>query len=229
MTTKKVLILDGAIYRDIYKPTDHWQRLLGEVPSDSVHLPSFEKIPDISGYTHIIVTGSEASILQAAPWFALEAAVIREAVEKDIPILGSCFGHQMLFDTLSGPEYVGRMDTPELGWANVEVTSDDPLLDGIPSSFNVFVSHFDEAKALRGPWTILARNESCAVHIARFGGKPVWGVQSHPEITPVDGKALLIGLSGRMPDHADRLLEVAAQDSKDDGIAERLVSNFLGV
>ena len=93
---KKVLILDGAIDLDSYRPTDEGRNLLGGVPADSVHLPSGEIVPDLKTYSHIIVTGSEASIVEPAPWFEVEARAVREAFGLGKRLLGSCFGHQML-------------------------------------------------------------------------------------------------------------------------------------
>jgi len=74
---KRVLILDGSIWPEIYRPTDHWRTLLGSVPVDSVHVSSGEAIPDLEPYTHLIVTGSEASITNREPWYEVQVEATR--------------------------------------------------------------------------------------------------------------------------------------------------------
>ena len=59
----RVLILDGSLNREIYSPTRGWRQYLGDVPSDSVHVSRGETPPPLDPYTHLIVTGSEASIV----------------------------------------------------------------------------------------------------------------------------------------------------------------------
>jgi len=224
---KRVLIIDGSIYPDIYRPADHWRALLGEVPSGSTHLPSGEPVPDLAGYSHIILTGSESSIFADDPWFEVESKVILDAFEEEKAILGSCFGHQMLARTLSGREYVALSPTPELGWTSVEVVEKDELFDGQKNPFFVFVSHFDEVRNPPAPWKILARSERCAVHAMRYGDRPIWGVQSHPEITPEDGRVLLEGFIEKTPDKAHLIRPALTQTPRDDRLAAEIVRRFL--
>jgi GMP synthase-like glutamine amidotransferase len=224
---KRVLIADGSIFPEIYKPTEHWRRLLGEVGSDSIHLPSGDPIPALDDYSHLIITGSEASVIDDIDWFAAEELLIREAVKLHKPILGSCFGHQMLARAISGIEYARRSASPELGWNSIEVTGQDELFDGIKNPFSVFVSHFDEVCDPPLPWKVLGANEACAVHIMRYADRPVWGIQSHPEITPEDGRILLEGLNERIPEGSDLILAALQQKPCDDRIAEEIVQRFL--
>jgi len=223
----KVLVLDGSIYPDIYRPADHWRALLGPVEADAPHLPSGDPVPDVAGYSHLIVTGSEASIAQPEPWYDVEVEVVRRAFDLGLPILGSCFGHQLLAVALSGPGFARPSSTPELGWAPVQVLRNDPLLDGLPNPFHVFVSHFDEVWDPPAPWVVLARNERCAVHVMRYGDRPIWGIQAHPEITPADGRMLLEGFLDKAPDKAHLVRPALAQTPRDDGLAEAIVRRFL--
>jgi GMP synthase-like glutamine amidotransferase len=224
---KRALILDGTIYPDIYGPTAQWRELLGDVPSDSVHVPSGEHIPDLAGYTHLVVTGSEASITKPEPWYEREVECVRRAVERGVAVLGSCFGHQILAVALSGAEHAAPSPTPELGWIQVEITADDPLLEGLPSPFWVFASHFDEVPSPPEPWHVLARSERCAVHVMRHGDDPVWGIQAHPEITPEQGRVLLEGFLEKAPEKADLVRAALEGEVRDDLTAPAIVRNFL--
>ncbi len=78
-------------FPDIYRPADEWRALLGGAPADVVHLPSGELVPDLAPYTHVFVTGSEASINLPESWFGVEAEAVRRAFELGKPMLGSCF------------------------------------------------------------------------------------------------------------------------------------------
>lgn len=224
---KRVLILDGSIYPEMYGPTAEWRALLGAVPSDSVHLPSGEEAPDLGGYSHLILTGSEASIVRPEPWYEVEAAAVRRAFELGLPILGSCFGHQMLARALSGAEHVGASSTPEIGWIEVEITGNDPLLEGVPRPWRVFASHFDEVPAPPAPWRVLARSPRCAVHVMRFGDRPIWGIQAHPEIPPDHARALMEGFVERVPDKANLIRPALSETPRDDGVGGILVRRFL--
>jgi len=224
---KRVLILDGSIFPEMYRPSDQWRDLIGTAASDSVHLPSGEEVPDLSGYSHLVVTGSEASIVASEPWYEVEAAAVREAVERGLSVLGSCFGHQMLARALSGPGFAAASSTPELGWTRIEITHPDPLLDGLPNPFWVFVSHFDEVRDPPPPWRVLARSAGCAVQVMRHGDSPVWGIQAHPEIPPVQGRALLLGFIEKHPEKAPLLERALAMTPRDDRVAGEIVRRFL--
>ncbi|MBI5537354.1 MAG: type 1 glutamine amidotransferase [Deltaproteobacteria bacterium] len=225
---RRVLILDGSIFPEMYTPTAGWRQWLGEVASDSVHLPSGGSVPDLAAYSHLIVTGSESSIVRPEPWFEAEAEAVRRAFDRGIPILGSCFGHQMLARTLSGLPCVARSTTPEIGWVAVEWTASDPLIDGLPNPTWMFTSHFDEVRDLPAPWKVLGKSAGCRVAAMRFGDRPIWGIQPHPEITPREGRILMEGFLARAPDKASLIQPALAQQPRDDAAIVEIVRRFLG-
>jgi GMP synthase-like glutamine amidotransferase len=224
---RRVLIVDCCIYPDIYRPVEHWRVLLGGVPSDAVHLPSGEAAPDLAAYTHLVLTGSEASIVKPEPWYQVEIDLVRGAAKQGKAMLGSCFGHQMLALALSGLRHVRASATPELGWAAVEVVSEDPLLARLPNPFHAFVAHFDEVHDPPPPWRVLARSEGCTVQVMRYGDKPIWGVQAHPEIDPENGRALLEGLAVKAPEEAGLVRRALAQTPRDDRVVAEMLRRFL--
>ena len=224
---KRVLIVDCCIYPDIYRPVEHWRALLGDVPADAVHLPSGEKAPDPGAYSHVVLTGSEASIVRPEPWYEIEAGLVRRAAALGKAMLGSCFGHQMLALALSGPRHVRMSATPELGWTAVDIVADDPLLARLPNPFHAFVAHFDEVDDPPPPWRVLARSTGCEVQVMRYGDEPVWGVQAHPEIDPETGRALLAGLAAKAPERAGLVGRALAQTPRDDRVVAEMVRRFL--
>jgi GMP synthase-like glutamine amidotransferase len=225
----RVLILDGSLYPEMYRPTDGWRQWLGAVSFDSVHLPTGDRVPDLAAYTHLIVTGSEASIVRPDPWFEVEADAVRQAARRGLRILGSCFGHQMLARTLSGPACVARSETPEMGWVQVSWLAHDELLDGLGERCWMFTSHFDEVRNLPEPWKVLACSDGCRIAAMRYGEAPIWGIQPHPEITPAEGKLLLEGFAKRAPDKAALVRSALSQESRDDGAITPIVAKFLAL
>ncbi len=141
-------------------------------------------MPAIDGFTHLVLTGSEASILRWAPWMTREAELVRAAADNDVRMLGSCFGHQMLVAALCGREALQRAARPEVGWTALDVVGRDELTDGLPNPWTVFSFHFDEVAAPPPPpWRVLARSHDCGTQIIRWGSAAVWGIQGHPEIS----------------------------------------------
>jgi len=222
-----VLILDNSLNRPIYRPVQQWKRHLDGVPTDAVHMPSAEELPSLDGYTHVIITGSTASLVTPPAWADVEAELVREAAERKLAILGSCFGHQMLVYALSGPEYVARAASPEVGWVAVEMSAEDPLFAGLPSPWHAFAWHYDEVVDPPPPWKVLGSTPACDVHAIRYGDAPIWGLQSHPEATPCDAKTLLLLQRLFRDGNSIELCVALCQKPRDDKIIGVLVERFL--
>ena len=225
----RVLIVDNAVHRFLFRPAWHWKAHLKRVDSVTVNLPSGAAIPSLDRFSHVILTGSETSILAPKPWFEKEAKLIRDAVDRGIPILGSCFGHEMLVHALSGPEYLRRADPPEVGWAEVEIVASDPLLDGLPNPWSTFVFHFGEVIDPPAPWRVLGRSRHCKTHVLRYGDRPVWGIQAHPEISSRKARlflrfTLLLGLRP-----ARQILRALRNAPPRNDVADTVLRRFLEV
>jgi len=165
---KRILILGNSIDQSISRPVEEWARYLDKVPFDAVQLPSNEPAPSLDRYTHVLLTGSDASFRQLQPWFDVEADVVRYAADRGLVVLGCGFGHQMLVWALSGPEYVRRARIPELGWVAIDIAKTDPLLANLPNPWHTYTAHVDEVVAPPDPWRILASTAACAVQVMRY-------------------------------------------------------------
>jgi len=221
--TTRVLILDNAIHRDVYRPFQHWRAVFPPwitlVRSLREEMP-----PTLRGVSHLLVTGSEASILDRDAWVEPRLALIRRAAERGMPILGSCHGHQMIALAFGGPGCVRRAARPEIGWIAIEPDYDDPMFDGADRPTWVFVSHFDEVSELPPEFVAPARSERCGIHALRHEHLPIWGVQSHPEILPDQGDRLLQGFRDLDPRVAAAEVDRPARDT---GYVHDLVRLFL--
>jgi len=178
----RLLVLDNSGFPLLFREDRAWFAHFSGAEITSVNIPSGQAIPALNGFTHILAGGSEASILKPKPWFDREADILRQAVDRGMPVLGSCFGHQMVVYALSGAEFITRSLQPEIGWITLQQVTDDALLSDVTYPWRTFAYHFDEATALPLPWRVLARSEACSTQIVRYGEKPVWGIQPHPEI-----------------------------------------------
>jgi len=134
------------------------------------------------GYTHLILSGSEASTTTDQPWDRALAALVHRFVEAGKPILGICYGHQFLAKALAGPEHVRRAAQPEFGWLSPRLEA-SPLFQGLIEP-EFMVCHYDEVFDLPVDFKVLASSPRCAVHAFQYKDLPVWGVQFHPEYGP---------------------------------------------
>ncbi|MEN6370249.1 MAG: type 1 glutamine amidotransferase [Thermotogota bacterium] len=180
----RVLLLDNTVHPRLFPLGKRWAaRLASEASVAVVRAPTTRTLPDVRDYTHLVLTGSEASLLKPPAWVHREAELVRTATDGDVRILGSCFGHELLVWALSGPEYLTWAARPEMGWTSVDIVERDSLLRDVPSPWTVFAFHVAEVVSPPPPWRVLARSSRCATHVLRYGEKPIWGLQAHPEIT----------------------------------------------
>jgi GMP synthase (glutamine-hydrolysing) len=140
----------------------------------------------------VIVTGSPLSVTEPAPWMRQTAGWMREAGEQRVPVLGVCFGHQLLAWSFGVPIVKNRLGR-EIGTIEVDLTPEgraDPLFSGLPGRLTVQATHEDIAAEVPKGTTLLASNELCGVQ-AFAAGKYLRAVQFHPEIQPGAMKSLI--------------------------------------
>lgn len=222
----KVAIIDNSIDKEIYDPVNHWSSFLDvEWRAFRAKNSSF---PDNikKDLTHVILTGSEASIMDRPQWVLDEIEFIRDVVDKKIPLLGSCYGHQIIALSLSGPQFVRRSPSPEIGWIPIEILKDSKLL-GKKGLFYSFSIHFDEVIGLEDDYDILASTKRCPIHAFKKKGAPVWGIQAHPEISPEEGKILLKNLINRREGPIDIFNKALHSIPRDSGIIKNVIDTFI--
>jgi len=220
--------IDNSIDSSVYNPEEHWKLYL-DVEWDSFkatksHFPDFSE----GRYTHLLLTGSEASIIEREKWVLEEVEVIHEAIDKGIPILGSCYGHQLLAFALFGPPSVRRSKHPEVGWIPVQIKKDSEIL-GKKRQVHSFSVHFDEVVEVDGNLHVLASSQYCPIQAFQWKNKPVWGIQIHPEINVPHARTLLknlISLNLKTSPVYEKALRSTPNDS---GLIRQIVKGFLGL
>jgi GMP synthase-like glutamine amidotransferase len=228
----RLLIVDLSVNPAIYRPVEHWRphvEALG-VPVDVCRPPDGAAPAELAPYSHAILTGSEASILDDTEWIVRACELTRALAERQVRLLGSCFGHQLLGRALSGRAFVRRTPTPEFGWVEVrkcEGGPQDPLTAALPERCHVYASHFDEVFPLPGGWERVAETSRCACAVIRHNGGRAWGIQPHPEIGIEEGQALQESYLRTMPDRRGVLEGAWQAVPRDDRIAAAIVRGFL--
>ena len=183
----RILFLDNSIDNDIYRPLRYWEPLL-LFPYDLFRVSAMELPNELDSYSHILITGSAASVLEDTAWMQAEVDLIQKAVNKGKVILGSCFGHQMIARSLFGVAAVRKRENPEIGWPDIQIVSSDSLFGESGRTIHTFIIHHDDVCALpEEKAKIIARSDECDILAFKVKGRPVWGVQPHFEIGIVQG------------------------------------------
>ena len=131
-----------------------------------------------------VLTGSHAMVSDRADWSEALGTWLATAVQQQTPVLGICYGHQLLAHALGGevgPNEVGR----EMGTVRIHLhpaAQEDPLFARLPASFAAQATHLQSVLRPPAGATVLAHNEHDACHAFRWGDA-AWGVQFHPEFS----------------------------------------------
>ena len=116
------------------------------------------------------------------PWLADEAAFLRDAIDREVPLLGVCLGAQLIARA-AGAERRARRDATRSGgtWSSpTRRAATDPVLGVMPARFEAFQWHYYSFELPAGA-ELLAEND--AARQAYRLGERTWGVQFHPEVT----------------------------------------------
>lgn len=184
-----VILKTGTTYpalREVFGDFDSWfvARLAPEL---NVHVVDVT-VDDLPGrpedWDGIVITGSPAMVSDREPWSEQTASWLADAVRAEIPVLGVCYGHQLLAHALGG-EAGYHPRGRETGTHTVELLDaalDDPLFTGLPRQFPAQLTHRQSVLRLPEEAVLLGRNEF-EPHQAFRLGPCAWGVQFHPEFS----------------------------------------------
>ena len=165
----------------------HWIRVAAGLARDDavfVDVQRGEPLPSREGFAGVIVTGSAAMVTDRHGWSEASAGWLRDAAHAGTPLLGICYGHQLLAHALGGE--VG--DNPagrEMGTVCLQLAApaqEDPLFAGLPARFPAQATHLQSVLRLPEGATVLASSAQDATHAFRWGER-AWGVQFHPEFS----------------------------------------------
>jgi len=181
---EKIVILDfGGQYAHLIASRIRRERVLAEIWDPGTAIERFRD-PKIRG---IILSGGPQSVFDAdSP--KCDPAIF----DLKLPVLGICYGHQFLCQSLGGEVSPGRIR--EYGRAELDFCEKCPLFKSLnPSGVSsVWMSHGDEVSRLPGGFEVAGRTENCAHAVVWNRAKNIFGIQFHPEVTHTrEGGAIL--------------------------------------
>ena len=178
---EKILILDFG--------SQYTQLIARRVRELNVYceIHPFNKIPELdSDIKGVILSGSPSSVRdENAPMPDLKD------IKGKYPLLGVCYGAQLLV-WLNGGD-VESAPSREYGRAMLTVVDpNDPLMHGLPSPTQVWMSHGDTITKVPVEFKVIGSTENVKFAAYRIEGEPTWGIQFHPEVYhSTDGTKLL--------------------------------------
>ena len=218
----KVLILDfGSQYTQLIARRVRELNIYCEIHP-------FNNPPDASAYDAVILSGSPYSVRQEdAPMIDLSD------IKGKKPLLGVCYGAQYLAHNYGGEVMASKIR--EYGRANiVSMDTDSPLMKGIPSGSQVWMSHGDTIKKVPAGYKVIASTADVEYAAYHIDGEDTYGIQFHPEVYhSTDGtqllKNFLVGVAGLRQDWTpDSFVESTVRELKEKIGQDRVVLGLSG-
>ena len=154
------------------------------VPQRRIDARVAMELPAPNGLAGVVVSGSHAMVSHCEAWSERLAQWMKACVEAGVPVLGICYGHQLLAHAFGG-----RVDDlpggPEVGSKLIRLNRNahkDPLMEGLPASFAAQLVHYQSVLELPQKAVLLASSDA-EPHQAFRVGTCGWGVQFHPEFS----------------------------------------------
>lgn len=147
------------------------------------------RLPEVMDLDLVIALGGPMSVNDEAelPWLKEEKRFVAEAVNSGKAVLGICLGAQLIAGALGARVYPGPHK--EIGWFDIESTSDRPDLFRFPERATVFHWHGETFDLPLGA-TRLARSAGCENQAFQIGSRAI-GLQFHLETTPASADSLI--------------------------------------
>jgi GMP synthase (glutamine-hydrolysing) len=198
MSLKIAIIKVGSTYPAIaqaHRDFEHWITRGAGLDAEStlvIDVVGGQTPPDPRDIRGAIVTGSPSMVTERAEWSERTAEWLARAVTRSIPVLGICYGHQLLAHALGG-EVANNPQGRQIGTVDVTLTQDaaqDPLLSALRPISHLPVSHVQSVIRLPDAGRLLASSPRDPWHAFAYGDC-AWGVQFHPEFNAAIARAYI--------------------------------------
>jgi GMP synthase (glutamine-hydrolysing) len=192
----------------------------------AIHCPLQEQLPDPDTCAGVIITSAHEMVTDQLPWIHRLETRLQALIQQQVPILGICFGHQLLAQAAGG-----RVDFhprgKEIGTVSIHLTDEatrDPIFQTMPTDFPAHVTHAQTVTHLPPGAVCLAHNDHDPHQAFRLG-QCAWGVQFHPEFSAEIMRAYILEQEAELKtvgkDISARLASIS-----DTNISNRLLTRF---
>lgn len=188
-----------------------------------------QPLPAPENLAGVVITGSPAMVSAREDWSEQTAEWLRKVIPTGLPVLGVCYGHQLLAHALGGrvgPNPAGR----QIGTVKARCTDsawDDPLLGRLPENFPAQTSHSEAVLDIPSGAVRLATSPRDRNFALRFADR-VWGLQFHPEFSAAVTKDYIRYRAGDLRGEGldpEGLLAAVTET----GAAQSLLERFTGL
>tara|TARA_Y100000994_G_scaffold208550_1_gene181540 strand:+ start:3612 stop:5150 length:1539 start_codon:yes stop_codon:yes gene_type:complete len=182
MNNNTIAIIDyGSQYTQLIA------RRVRELNVYSIILPHDFKESDVNfkDIKGIILSGGPSSVYdKSSPKLNLNL------LSHDIPILGVCYGLQLLIENFNG--LVKSGDIGEYGPSEINIEKNSKLFQNVNIKTSVWMSHGDRIENMPNGWTVTSRSENSVIASVEDQNKTIYGVQFHPEVVHTkEGKQII--------------------------------------
>jgi GMP synthase (glutamine-hydrolysing) len=154
-----------------------------------------QPLPAANEVSGVVITGSHAMVSDAEVWSVKTADWLKKIATTNLPILGICYGHQLIAEALGGNVgfHPGGREIGMVKMTKTPAAASDPLFSGLPKTLMVHVAHAQSVLRLPARAELLASN-NFEPHHAFVIDNHIWGVQFHPEFNEAITKAYILEL-----------------------------------
>ncbi len=169
----KIIVLDyGSQYNQLIARRIREMGVFSQLCEHTISAEEIKNDPSIKG---IVFSGGPHSV------YADEALKVDlEIFNLGLPILGVCYGMQLISQELGGE--VVSCDHGEYGRADIEILADNALTHGLPTTQTVWMSHGDQVARLPEGFKVLAKSSTCPNAMMGNEERKIYGIQFHPEV-----------------------------------------------
>jgi len=186
-------------------------------------------LPPPESCSGVIITGAHCMVTDNLPWSLAIEAWIQTIVTAGVPLLGICYGHQLLGRAMGGQ--VGyHPQGREVGTFDVRLRPEcreDLLFSGLPAQFPVHTTHAQSILVLPPGAVLLAENNFEPHHAFRLG-PCAWGVQFHPEYDSRIMRDYILAQASSLTD-AGRNLDALLSATRETPDASSVLQKFAGL
>ena len=179
---EKIIVLDfGGQYNQLIARRVRDEGVYAEVYASDIDLDKLKAMQPKG----LIFTGGPQSVFKEE-----SQHIDKKVFELGIPILGFCYGAQLIAHTLDGK--VETAPVSEYGKTKTEVKTDATLFRGVPAEISSWMSHTDYISKVPSGFTVTAHTENCPVAAMEDTSRHIYATQFHPEVQHTEyGKELI--------------------------------------